>query len=95
MAIIRMNDGVSRSVRIMEYRHGRHEVTYEPDLCGRLNVVLGPKRPDRVTISMECRPEVADRLELEFDSGHRIRIRVVKVVGERIDAEVCDGIERS
>jgi hypothetical protein len=70
------------------YRHGRHSISYEPDLCGRPSVVLADKRPDQVvfTAPVVMQPGACFRLRLEH--GPPLDITVREVAGSRVAARV-------
>lgn len=73
---------------------GRQSYHYEPDFCGRLNVVLDEASPDRVTFSCQIALTIDQVYILSYGENRNVRARIrnekdhhytARVVGPRSD----------
>jgi hypothetical protein len=69
---------------------GRHSFHYEPDFCGRMNVVLDQRSPDRVHFSCNVGLIVGQEYVLSDDDEPAIRIRITRSSDNHYAASVVE-----
>ena len=81
------------SVENLRWIPGRHSFRFEPDFCGKMNVVLDERSPDRVTFS--CDTSLVEGADYTISGGdaEAIRVRISRSNGNRYTATVVDARE--
>ena len=76
------------SVEDLELIPGRHRIHCEPDFCGRMNIVLDERSPDRVTFSCDTSLVEGAVYTISGGDAEAIRIRISRSNGNRFSATV-------
>ena len=76
------------SVEDLELIPGRHRIHCEPDLCGRMNIVLDDRSPDRVTFSCDTSLVVGEVYTISDGNAQALRVRITRSEGSRYTATV-------
>jgi hypothetical protein len=81
------------SVEDLELIPGRHSIHCEPDFCGRMNIVLDERSPDRVTFSCDTSLVEGADYTISVGNAEAIRVRISRSNGSRYTATVVDARE--
>jgi hypothetical protein len=87
-----LSQGYTRvaSVENLRWIPGRQSFHYEPDFCGRMNVVLEEPSPDRVTFSCGIRLAVGDMYTLSDGDDQVFRVKISRAKDNHYTATVVD-----
>ena len=78
------------SVEDLKWVPGRQTFHYEPDLCGRMNVVLDQTSPDRVTFSCGIRLVIGEVYTLSDGENKVHRVKISRVDDNHYTTTVVD-----
>ena len=76
------------SVEDLRWIPGRHSFRFEPDFCGKMNVVLDGRSSDRVTFSCDTSLVEGAVYTISGGDAEAIRIRISRSNGNRFSATV-------
>jgi len=77
-------------VEDLKWIPARQSFHYEPDFCGRMNVVLDEPSPAQIVFRCDQRLVVGDLYTLSGGQKEVIRIKISRVDGNRYTATVID-----
>jgi hypothetical protein len=78
------------SVEILKWIPGRQSFHYEPDLCGRMHVILDEPSPAQVAFRCDDRLVVGEFYTLFDENNQKHRIRVSRTKEDHYTATVVD-----
>jgi len=76
------------SITDLEHVPGRHGFHFEPDFCGRMNVVLDERSPDHVSFSCDTSLVVGEVYTISDGGAEASRVRISRSNGNRYSATV-------
>jgi len=78
------------AVENLGFIRGRRGFHFEPDFCGRMNVVLDDRSPDRVTFSCATELEVDEDLTISGGCSQTLQVRITGSIDRHYTAVVID-----
>jgi len=87
-----LSQGETHIVRVerLKWIPGRQSFHYEPDFCGRMNVVLDEPSPDRVAFSCGIHLVVGDVYTLSAGDDQVFRVKISRAKDNHYTATVVD-----